>query len=239
LTGLVIGAALLQSARAGPLLQSSPSAESEPTLPATALRDDLTMLQRGELPADTAATLPSATLPAAAYPLPAAGPDTMPGAVPQDNPPPTLHSTLKETVRPLYNELEESGALQTWREVKADLGLQARPWEHEPPPERNLSDASADPTAAPTWNDPARPPLSAAQERLNREYEAYVLQELIDEIKPWAIGALALYAVGYVIKRLFDFLQWNAARRRERRAKRHHRHHRRSHRSPSGDGGAA
>jgi len=154
---------------------------------------------------------------------------TTPGTPEPDNSTP-LHSVIKESVRPVYNELVESGALETWRDVKETLGLSKNNWDrHDADGEVNaLQRAQAANT--PGWQDPGVPPKSAAQVQLDREYDAYLLRQLIDDLKPWVLGLIGLYALGYLTKLVFNFMQWKAARRRERRAQRaRHRSSRHSH----------
>lgn len=134
----------------------------------------------------------------------------------------SLHSVIKETVRPVYNELQESGALEVWRELKSDLGLGNNRWDQEAAPELEVVNPAG-------WQNAARPPKTAAQTQFDRDYDAYLLRQLIDDLTPWVLGLVGVYALGYLAKLIFNFMQWKTARRRERRLR--HARHRASRRS--------
>lgn len=142
-----------------------------------------------------------------------------------------LRSSIKEAVRPIYNELAESGALDTWRDAKETLGLGHKGWER-PGTEDTVNAREPESVHKPLWQDTTRPPKSDAQVQLDREYDAYLLRQLIDDLKPWVLGLIGLYALGYLTKLTFKFFQWKTARRRERQAQRvRHRSSRHKHRS--------
>lgn len=203
--------------RAEPLLQSEAPVNQTPDAAPINLQEELEPLRHAELlDATPPATNPHA-LPARATPLPALT------ATAADTEP-SLHSTLKEAVRPVYNELQEAGVIDTLRELKSDLGLGKNTWDHAPNADTPVNTTPSADAPPPAWDDPATRPKSAAQARLDREYEAYVLEQLIDDIKPWVLGAIGIYLLAQLIKMSVNFIQWKAARRRERRLARAKRH---------------
>lgn len=212
--GMVLLLAVYGAVHAEPLLQSDTSQENTPA-PTVDLRDELAPLSN----TDPLESGPNAASP---HPAPAPATATLPPewktpVATSDNGP-TLHSTLKEAVRPLYQELQESGAVDTWRELKSDLGLSKNNWERETHDDKvPISGDQPDPVHSAGWQSPTTPPKSAAQAQLDREYDAFLLQQLIDDVKPWVFGLIGVYALGYLAKLVFNFLQWKAARRRERR----------------------
>ncbi|NCP39698.1 MAG: hypothetical protein GW848_04230 [Rhodoferax sp.] len=217
--GLIATASGWQSLHAEPLIMQDAAPQDTPLATPAEPLVDLTDLTRDDLLHDAA---PPVTASVNATNLPRSGSmqsRTTTGTPAPDNSAP-LHNVIKESVRPVYNELVESGALETWRDVKETLGLSKKNWgRHDADGEVN---ALQRPHAAntPGWQDPAMPPKSAAQAQLDREYDAYLLRQLIDDIKPWALGLIGLYALGYLAKLIFNFMQWKAARRREHRAQR-------------------
>lgn len=218
----------LQSLQAEPLLTQDGAPPIGDAAAATPTPIELSDLAQSELPLVTAA------------------PPTTPGTVvqratiaraPTDTPSNTLmpetqassHNVIKEALRPLYNELSESGALDTWRDAKETLGLGQNSWE-QPGAGGAVNPRASESIEKPPWQDPTQAPKSAAQVQLDREYDAYLLRQLIDDLKPWVLGLLGLYALGHLAKLTFKVFQWHAARRRRRHA-RHaklrssHRHH--------------
>lgn len=213
---------------AEPLLQSDTPPEDAPTAAQPEVRGEVAPLAKTDL---------LLIEPPTAAPQPARGLSALPAETktPAPDADPTLHSTLKEAVRPLYNELQESGAVDTWRELKSDLGLNKNTWERPTQADAPLNAAPADGAPPVAWQDPANRPKSAAQAQLDREYDSYLLQRLIDDVQPWVLGGIGLYALGYLVKGVFNFMQWKSARRREYRAQRAHRHHTSRRRSGSGE----
>lgn len=219
----------LQPLQAEPLLTQDGATPISDAAAATPTLVDLSDLTQSELPPATAA------------------PPTTPGTVvqratnaraPKDTPPNTLtsetqassHNVIKEALRPLYNELSESGALEAWRDAKETLGLGQNSWD-KPGAGDTLTPRTSESIEKPLWQDPTRAPKSAAQTQLDREYDAYLLRQLIDDLKPWVLGLLGLYALGHLAKLTFKLFQWRAARRRQRHAR--HAKHRSSHRHHS------
>jgi hypothetical protein len=162
---------------------------------------------------------------------------------PAVNPEPDLiaeiRSTARESVRPLHDQLAESGALEAWSELKTDLGLSKNKWGSEGGAEvdPNLP-GRPDASNSASWQDPANRPKTAAQNEVDREVAAVMLEKLIDEIKPWAFSLGGLYLLGYLIKTGYDYSQRKSMRRRERKAALSRRRHARKGRSAKPDDSA-
>jgi hypothetical protein len=132
----------------------------------------------------------------------------------------SIHQAVKESVHPAYNQLVESGVIETWHDVKASLGLDKNYWS-----ERDSAEGTA---KAPTQWDAsggaspyaAQPPRTDAQEQMDRELAALMREKLISQVTPWLIGLVGLYIVGYLIKQVVRFIRWKSAQR-VARAQRH------------------
>jgi hypothetical protein len=172
-------------------------------------------------------------------PLPPADP-RMPeraGAAPialgktQANADASIHSAIKESVRPVYDQLVESGAVGALQDLKADLGLNKNQWD-----DQQKTNARAEGPRrwdAPSGQGPAQPPRTAAQVQSDREMAGVMREKLIEQITPWLIGAVALYAVAYLARLLHRHMRWRSAKRNQRRSARSQRHASRRSRSSS------
>jgi len=169
------------------------------------------------LPSPGAAPAKAANLP----PPTAKKPEAPPAQAAPAEPPSVgkeLRSSVKEAVRPVYEQLVESGAVDAVHSVKEGLGLDKNPW-GEP------NKAAGEPKAAGQWDTPdaAPPAKTAAQAQMNRELAGMMREKLIDQVTPWVAGLVGLYLLGYLIKLLFAYVRWKAERRNARliqRAKR-------------------
>lgn len=141
----------------------------------------------------------------------------------------SIHSTIKESVRPVYEQLVESGAVAALHDLKADLGLEKNQWGDQ--------EKAASVKGPGQWDTPGAqvpgPPRTAAQAQLDRETASMMREKLIDQITPWVIGLVVLYVVGYLVKLLYSFIRWKSAKRNERRIARAKRHASRRSRSSS------
>lgn len=141
-----------------------------------------------------------------------------------------LRNNVKESVRPVYNQLLESGAIEALHDVKESLGLNKDAWSDQDP-------SASTAKASSPWEAPngGAPPRTAAQAQMDRELADMMHERLIDQLTPWVAGLLGLYLLGVVIKLLFGYVRWKSARRNEqiiKRAKRQTAH--RSHGSSTG-----
>ncbi|MCW2310806.1 hypothetical protein [Rhodoferax antarcticus] len=175
-------------------------------------------------------------------PPPPAGP-VMPqrtGATPTASPGQThtpadvsVHSAIKEGVRPVFEKLVESGAVQALHELKSDLGLNKNQWREQDKPDPSVKGPGR--WDAPGGQDPAQPPRSAAQAQLDREMASMMREKLIDQITPWLFGLAALLGVGYLARLLYGYVLWKSAKRSKRRSARAQRHALRRTRSSARD----
>jgi hypothetical protein len=126
-----------------------------------------------------------------------------------------IHDSIKETVRPMYEQLVESGAVEALHDAKESLGLNKSQWNEQ-------GQANGPPKATGQWDTPdaGQPQRTAAQAQMDRELSAMMREKLIDQITPWAIGLVVLYALGYLIKLIYGYVRWKAARRSARRISR-------------------
>lgn len=133
-----------------------------------------------------------------------------------------LRRTLKETARPLHDQMMDSGAMDVWNDLKRDMGLGRTQEDDEGPSNTRPQRTSGQWEGGhlPAGQDPDNQPKTAAQTEMDRELAAHMLERLIDEIKPWALSALGLYLLGYLIKVGIDYARRRSIRRRERRAAR-------------------
>lgn len=128
-----------------------------------------------------------------------------------------IRSTVKESVRPLHDQLAESGALEVWNDLKADLGLSKNKWGDEDPKDVNPTlSGRVDASNSASWQDPAHRPKTAAQAEIDREMATLMMDKLIEEVKPWVFSGVGLYLLGYLIKAGYDYSQQKSIRRRER-----------------------
>ena len=131
-----------------------------------------------------------------------------------------IRSTVKEGVRPLHDQLVASGAVDAWKDLKADFGLDKGKWDTDGTPGVHPMVPGREPSESPGWKDAAQPPKTAAQVQADRELASHMLEKLIDEVKPWALSLLALYILGYLIKAGIGHSQRRSIRRQERETRR-------------------
>jgi hypothetical protein len=185
-------------------------------------------------------TTPSGTTKAAAKPGDAQQAGTSAQTHPETNPRPEsapaaaaaqpslakdLHDSIKEAVRPVYDGLLESGAIESLHDVKEGLGLDKDPW-------NDPNKADGQPKASAQWDSPSvnGSPRTAAQAQMDRELAGMMRAKLIDQLTPWLMGLAGLFIGGYLIKLLFGFIRWKSARRNAQLIQRSRRHAaRRSH----------
>jgi hypothetical protein len=190
------------------------------------LTDDLTGQNKAGLTANPAQGRPAPTERTTAPAAPTkAAPATSPAPLPNAKPDPSLgaeiRSTVKESVRPLHDQMVESGAVDAWKELKADLGLGKSEWNEEGANAGNPKTAGPlDGPNAGRWQEPQQRPKTAAQTQMDQELASHMLEKLIDEVKPWALSLLALYILGYLIKAGIGHSQRRSIRRQERETRR-------------------
>lgn len=142
----------------------------------------------------------------------------------------SIHSAIKEGVRPVYEQLVESGAVEALHDLKADLGLNKNQWsDHEKPGAAVNAPGRWDTTSG---QDPV--PKTEAQAKWDRELATTMREKLVEQITPWVIGLVGLYVAGYLGRLLYRYMSKMSARRSARRIARAQRHasrrtHSRSH----------
>jgi hypothetical protein len=170
------------------------------------------------------------------------GLNPMPGMTehmkPAEPPGHEISSSIKEALRPLHDDLAETGLFNTIRNLESDLGLSSNRDAREGANHGQSADnANDNEPRARSWGNSGE--TRAAGTRPRTEAEAHedkirasvMLQQLIDEVTPWIVAAVGLYLVGYGIKLLLAHRRAKAARRRSRNNK--HRRHRRRSRNPA------
>lgn len=143
----------------------------------------------------------------------------------------SIHSAIKEGVRPVYEQLVESGVVDALHGLKADLGLNKQEWSEKEKPDPSVKGPGQ--WDAPSGQDPAQPPRTAAQAELDKEMARMMREKLIDQIAPWALGLVLLFGVGYLVKLLYRYVIFRSAKRSERQIARTRRHASRRSRSSS------
>jgi hypothetical protein len=136
-----------------------------------------------------------------------------------------IASTVLDAVRPAYDGLVSSGILDAVRSVESELGLGKGPSFNDV-----LSGDGAENTgqgARPesvSWAGAANRadtfsrPRSGVQMAEDERTATMLMQQLIDEVKPWILALVGLYVLGYTVKLVLDYNQWKIVRRRQRTA---------------------
>jgi hypothetical protein len=138
---------------------------------------------------------------------------------PPQNPIKELSNTLKETIRPTYQEALDSGVVSAVRSLTSD-GDSAR--------SVKLSDANAGDEGEAkaqhlvnrgrTWDtadEPSRPQTPQEKEADHVRAEV-LLMALIDEIKPWALSAAGLYGLYHLVRFGLAYHRRKSGRHRRR-----------------------
>ena len=113
-----------------------------------------------------------------------------------------IANAIKDAVKPIHEELSQSGIVQSIRKIEADMGG-ARP--HDATDRKSPEYSTGRP-------DPAAPAKSPEQTRREQHHAALMMDDLIKEIMPWMIGLLVLLAVGYLMKTWLTYLRKKAGR---------------------------
>ena len=125
----------------------------------------------------------------------------------------SLGNMVKEAVRPIHDGLSQSGVVQSIREFDADLGGGNQ---RDSAAQRSGDDASG----KPSLSGPAK---SAQQIQRERAAASLMMDNLIKETAPWALGLASLFGLGYLGKIWLDYLHAKAAgpgaRRRSARSR--------------------
>lgn len=140
-------------------------------------------------------------------------------------------SVIKEAVRPVYQDIMDSGFVESLRSIESDLELSnKRPFGAESGAYAENSGSEPHREAA-GWATPGNKAATTSRPRSAEEIERdqimakVMLKELVEEVKPWVLALIGLYAVGYSIKLLLNYRRWKMARRRKRTSSGHRRRH--------------
>lgn len=114
-----------------------------------------------------------------------------------------IGNTLKEAIRPIHEGLAQSGVIQSIREFDSDLGGG----------NRRRENADQDPVRYSSGSPMPVGPKKTAQQ-ISREQQAAsgMLDELVKEATPWAMGVMGVLALGFATKAWMDWLHAKAAR---------------------------
>lgn len=128
-----------------------------------------------------------------------------------------IRGTLKDNIRPLHEQVMNSGAMLAWNDLKSDMGLRNTNEDTEGTATARSMMASQWESSNPTFGqDPGHRQRTTGHAEIDRELTTHMLEKLIDEIKPWALSLIGLYMLGYLIKTGYDYTQRKSIRRRER-----------------------
>ena len=131
-------------------------------------------------------------------------------------------SVIKEAVRPAYQDIADSGFVEAIRSIESDLGLSSkRSFGAEAGVYAENSGSEPHRESA-GWATPGnnaattRRPRSAEEIARDQSMAKLMLKELVDEVTPWVLALVGIYALGYSVKLLLDYRRWKMARRRKR-----------------------
>lgn len=148
---------------------------------------------------------------------------------------------LKTAVHPAFEEITTLGLADAIRSIDSELGLTAKR-SFDVPGSANSGQDDRPPghRMAPGWDSPGHRSGNSAPARSTDQIEAdrrkgnLLLQELIDEITPWALTALALYVLVYWFRLWLAFNRRKSMRRHKSGNSQRSRH-RRCRRNQSGE----
>ena len=127
-----------------------------------------------------------------------------------------IGNMVKEAVRPIHDGLSQSGVVQSIREFDADVGG------------RNQRESAAQRSGDDAFGKPSLPGPAKSAQQVQREQAAasVMMDSLIRETTPWAVGLAVLFGLGYLGKVWLSHLHTKAAgpgarRRSARRRSRH------------------
>ena len=119
---------------------------------------------------------------------------------------PNVFDAVKGDIKPIKEQIDTSEVMQSVREFDANVS----------------GTLGANVGAAPN-GQPAqavRQPTAVDQSQRDKLAFDQAFQNLVDEIKPWAFGFLALAVVGYLASLVWNFLRWKSEAGGKRRTSR-------------------
>lgn len=148
-----------------------------------------------------------------------------------------IGNSIKETLRPLHDDLSQNGILNAVRNMESELGLGNN---HELKERADGDRSNGDEPRTTSWGNAGDasstvgPHRTEAQVKEEHQQASIMLEQLIDELTPWVAAAVVVYLLVYGIKLMRAYRRAKAARRRSRNSRRS-RHKRRSSRQPAGE----
>lgn len=127
---------------------------------------------------------------------------------------------VKDAVRPIVDELSRSSVVEAARNLKSELGLRSdRPGvpvdgadpleadgsENDSAREQRITNAGNRPVAEARYQ-------TADQAKGERLLAQAMMEQLIQDVKPWAFGLVGLYVLGYFLKLALDYHHWKVTR---------------------------
>ena len=144
-----------------------------------------------------------------------------------------FRDAVKDVIRPLQRDLAESGVAETFRELRTELDIKKdQVFGHSESAQGSANVDQGGAAAAP-WEGQANKygnaevPRTAAEVERDKILASVMLAKLWDDAKPWLIGLVVVYVLGYLIKLAIAYARYQATRRR-----RHNQRHRRRRTSP-------
>jgi len=128
-----------------------------------------------------------------------------------------VRGAVKDAVRPLYEDLSTSDAAQALRELQAELNLDKnQAFGAQGSTQTNRQDGAGTLDAT-KWDGEANrePPRTEAQVERDKVLASVMMDKLIDEVTPWAVGLVALYALFYLVKLALAYGRHRSNRRRQ------------------------
>ena len=128
-----------------------------------------------------------------------------------------IRGAVKDAVRPLYEDLSTSDAAQALRELQAELHPDKnQAFGAQGSTQTNRQEGAGTLDAA-KWDGQANrePPRTEAQVERDKVLASVMMDKLIDEVTPWAVGLLALYALFYLVKLALAYSRLRSYRRRQ------------------------
>ena len=131
-----------------------------------------------------------------------------------------IERAVKDAVRPIVDELSKFSVVEAARNLKSEFGLRSdRPGvpvdradpleadgsENDSAREQRITNASNRPVADARYQ-------TADQAKGERLLAQAMMEQLIQDVKPWAFGLLGLYLLGYIVKLALDYHHWKVTR---------------------------
>lgn len=203
------------------LMVSDPDAALVVTDKAAGTRPDQPRLSRTgpEIATPTRQTAEDRSVPAnaprsGASQAPTYGPDAHGDGLGQE-----VRDAVKDAIRPLYRDLSDSGVADAMRGLRSELGLKKDQELGQSETTQGSPNAGHGNPDAASWETPGNkygngePQRTAAQVERDKILASVMLAKLIDDAKPWLIGLVAVYVLGYLIKLAIAFGKYQSARR--------------------------